>query len=43
MKNGKTIWTSNGKEIILHLNPPNTKEPKKYTNPIYKKRKLVKG
>ena len=47
MENGKTIKTSNGKKkdriAILQLNPSNIKEPKKYTNPIYKKRKLVKG
>ena len=26
----------NNRTAILQLNPPNIKEPKKYTNPIYK-------
>ena len=36
-------WKGNDRIPILHLSPPNIKEPKKYTNPIYKKRRLVKG
>ena len=36
-------WKENVRICILQLNPPDIKEPKKYTNPIYKKIKLVKG
>ena len=35
-------WKENDRIGILQLNPPNITEPKKYTNPIYKKAKLVK-
>ena len=45
MKNGKTIYTSNGDKkyriAILQLNTPHIKEPKKYTNPMYMKVKLI--
>ena len=31
-------WKEKDRIVILQLNPPNTKEPKEYTNPIYKKK-----